>query len=230
MATSTVLLDAGGVILDESEHEAVRAEITAQVLSAVVPGYTVDAYYEDIENAVRSFCSRAYHYVFWKHCGNDVPLFDRLLAQYNQSWREQMPPLKLSDGIEDEISQIARRFDVAIAGQYGAEVLNLLEENSILDCFAHRFTQDDFAITKPDPRYLEQIAKACGVDPRQCIMVGDRIDKDVIPAKQLGMKTILIRTGLHRDQQPRIPSEIPDAELPGVRGLAAAILKLGEEE
>jgi len=88
---------------------------------------------------------------------------------------------------------------------------------------AHRFTQDDFSITKPDPRNLGQITQAMGVDPKECILVGDRIDNDIIPAKQLGMKTILVRVGLHRYQQPRIPFEIPDAELDGVTGLAGAI-------
>ncbi len=54
-------------------------------------------------------------------------------------------------------------------------------------------------------------------------MVGDRIDKDIIPAKLLGMKTILIRVGLHRNQQPRIPFEVPDAELNSVAGLAETV-------
>ena len=128
------------------------------------------------------------------------------------------------------VGALSRRFQLGIAGQYGREILDLLEEQSVLDCFAYRLTQDDFSITKPDPRYYEQIAKACGVHPQQCIMVGDRIDKDVVPAKQLGMKTILVRTGLHRNQQPRIPFEVPDAELEGVLGLAAAVREVAERE
>ncbi len=84
-------------------------------------------------------------------------------------------------------------------------------------------------VTKPDPRYFERIAPACGVDPRQCIMVGDRIDNDVVPAKQVGIRTILIRVGLHKDQRPRLPSEVPDAELGGIRGLAAAVARVARE-
>jgi ribonucleotide monophosphatase NagD (HAD superfamily) len=41
-------------------------------------------------------------------------------------------------------------------------------------------------------------------------MVGDRIDKDIIPAKMVGMKTIRVKTGIHKNQKPRIPEEIPD--------------------
>ena len=57
----------------------------------------------------------------------------------------------------------------------------------------------------------------------------DRIDKDVIPAKQVGMKTIRIRVGLHKNQLPRIPLEIPDAELDGISGLAAAVRKVAKQ-
>jgi len=230
MSISTILLDAGGVILDESEHEAVRAEMIVEVLAGVVPGYSVDMYHSDVEEAVRSFCPNTYQYVFWKHLREDRDVFDRLYARHLDKWRQRRPSLKLSFGLEREVRAISRHFKIGIAGQYGGEILRLLEERSILDCFTVRLTQDDFSITKPDPRYYEQIVQACGVEPQQCIMVGDRIDKDVIPAKQLGMKTVLIRVGLHRNQQARIPFEIPDAELDGVWGLAATVRELAEQE
>ena len=60
-------------------------------------------------------------------------------------------------------------------------------------------------------------------------MVGDRIDKDIIPAKQVGMKTILIRVGLHKNQRPRIPDELPDLELPNIVGLASAVDRLADQ-
>lgn len=230
MSISTVLLDAGAVILDESEHEFVRAEIIVEVLADIVPGYSINMYYSDIEEAVKSFCPNTYQFVFWKHLRNDRELFDKLYALHLDKWRQQRPPLKLSFGLESEVEEISRHFKIGIAGQYGREILDSLEEKSILECFTYQFTQDNFPITKPDMRYYEQIVQAIGVDPQECIMVGDRIDKDIIPAKQLGMKTVLIRVGLHRNQQPRIPFEIPDAELDGVVGLASAVQKVAEQE
>jgi putative hydrolase of the HAD superfamily len=230
MIITTVLLDAGGVILDESEHEEVRAQIAVEILNAIISEYSVSIYCSDIEEAVKSFCPNIYQYIFWKYLKNDRSLFDKLYASYLDKWQQRKPPHKLTSGFESEVRAICRNFKVGIAGQYGQELLDLLEKRSILDCFTYRLTQDDFSITKPDLRYYEQIVEACGVDPQQCIMVGDRIDKDIIPAKQLGMKTILIRVGLHKNQKPRIPLEIPDAELESVSGLTEAILKVAEEE
>ena len=57
-------------------------------------------------------------------------------------------------------------------------------------------------------------------------MVGDRIDNDVVPAKRLGMRTVLFRTGRHRAQQPRSWEEKPDVEVYDVAGLECAIVRL----
>lgn len=226
---TTVFLDAGGVILDEAEHEEARARLAMEVLSPVVPGYSVSQYWSDVQEAVTVLCPSAYQYVFWKYLKNDRSLFDKLFGSFKEKWKQRRPPLKLNAGLEKEVKAISENFKIGIAGQYGKDVLELLEKHSILDCFTYRFTQDDFSITKPDPRYYEQILKKCGVVPEECIMVGDRIDKDVIPARQLGMKTILVRVGLYKNQQPRIPFEIPDVELDSIEGLAEAALKMAKE-
>ena len=230
MDTTTVLLDAGGVIIDESEQEQIRAEVAVEILHQAVPEYTLDTYWSDIEEAVRCFCPRTYEYVFWKHLKDDRSRFDSLYAAYSDIWKRRAPSLKLVAGFAREAVSIARRFSIGIAGQYGREMLDLLEEQSLLEHFTYRFTQDDFSITKPDPRYYEQIVRACGVDPQEFIMVGDRIDKDIIPAKQLGMGTVRVRVGLHRNQQPRIPFEVPDAELGSVSGLAETVFRIAERE
>lgn len=54
-------------------------------------------------------------------------------------------------------------------------------------------------------------------------MVGDRIDDDVVPAKLLGMRTVQLRTGRHRLQQPRCWEETPDAEVTDAAGILADI-------
>lgn len=228
MEITTVLSDAGGVILDESEAEHARAEIISANVAALVPGYSVEDYRSDIEEALLSFSPSVYRYVLWKRSDGDTSMFDRLHESYRAEWGRRQPELKLTDGLREELQPMSGRYSIGIAGQYGSRVLDLLRRETLLDHFAHRYTQVDFSITKPDPRYFEQIASACGVEPQQCVMVGDRIDNDVIPAKQVGMRTIRVRAGLHKDQRPRAPDEMPDLELTGVVGLASAVDQLAD--
>jgi FMN phosphatase YigB (HAD superfamily) len=226
MKPTTVLLDAGGVILDESEDEKSRVGVATDVLSTVVSGYSVERLREDLDEAIAGFCPRILAYAFWKHVKPDRALFEKLYDEFHARWQPLRPELKIMAGFPQEAEMLAHHLSVGIAGQYGAELLDLLRKESLLGLFTFRFTQDDFDITKPDPRYLERIAQACGVRPAQCIMVGDRIDNDMIPARQIGMRTVLVRVGLHRNQQSRTPFEIPDAEITGIGGLAKAVLEV----
>jgi putative hydrolase of the HAD superfamily len=226
MAITTVLLDGGGVIIDESEQEDIRARIISNTLSSLIKGYTTYNYRTDLAEAIKSFCPNVYKYIFWKYTEGNMPLYDELYNKHLEAWKEERPPLKLMGGFEDEAKALSSRYKLAIAGQYGREIIDLLKENSCLDYFAFQFTQDDFSLTKPDPRYFEQIAQRAVAVPVECIMVGDRIDKDIIPAKMVGMKTILVKTGIHKNQHPRVPFEIPDSELDGIWGLARTVDEL----
>jgi FMN phosphatase YigB (HAD superfamily) len=54
-------------------------------------------------------------------------------------------------------------------------------------------------------------------------MVGDRVDCDVVPAKMLGMYAVRMRVGRHIEQEPRMPSELPDAEIHSLSELPALL-------
>lgn len=79
---------------------------------------------------------------------------------------------------------------------------------------------------KPDPRLLHAAAQACGAEPGECLVVGDRVDMDVVPARRLGMATIWLRVGRWRDVEVRDWTELPDAEARDVDELARAIDRL----
>jgi len=79
---------------------------------------------------------------------------------------------------------------------------------------------------KPDPRLLRAAAQACGVEPGECMVVGDRVDMDVAPARRLGMATIWLRVGRWRDVEVRDWTELPDAEARSADELARALDRL----
>jgi len=65
-------------------------------------------------------------------------------------------------------------------------------------------------VGKPSPIILEVALAALEVPAGEAVMVGDRIDNDIAPAKALGIGTIHVRQGTSAGQHPRNSSESPD--------------------
>lgn len=54
-------------------------------------------------------------------------------------------------------------------------------------------------IGKPGRLFFDQIAATCGVEPAQCLMVGDDVLSDVLGAQAAGWQGCLVRTGKFRE-------------------------------
>lgn len=67
---------------------------------------------------------------------------------------------------------------------------------------------DAWVYEKPDVRFFERIVSEAGCPPERIVYVGDRVDNDIIPAKQVGLKTILVTTG----PWGRVHANWPDAQ------------------
>jgi putative hydrolase of the HAD superfamily len=59
-----------------------------------------------------------------------------------------------------------------------------------------------------------------------CVVVADRLDRDIAPARARGLATIQFRTGRWRKQRPRSAAETPDAVVTDVPELEAALATL----
>lgn len=61
-------------------------------------------------------------------------------------------------------------------------------------------------IGKPGRLFFDQIAATCGVEPAQCLMVGDDVLSDVLGAQAAGWQSCLVRTGKFRQgDESRLP-------------------------
>jgi 4-nitrophenyl phosphatase len=81
--------------------------------------------------------------------------------------------------------------------------------------------QDPVVFGKPHPTMLECILDKFKLDPRRCLMVGDRIDTDILFGKQGGLKTLCVLTGVTRkgDLEELDCTIQPDYVLESVAGL-----------
>ncbi|MDR1326138.1 MAG: HAD family hydrolase [Treponema sp.] len=218
-----IFLDAGGVILNERNFEENSARIITQVIHRYNKKYLIENYWDDVEEAVYRFIPKVYDYILYKNIGE--PDFKKSKDQYKTEIREFNKNFELLDGIKDFLFEFSKRYKIGILGQYGIDFKSYLQEEHLLPYFTYTEIQDDYTITKPDPRYFEMILAACNCKPEESVMIGDRIDKDIIPAKMVGMKTIRIEVGIHKNQKPRIPAEKPDITVHTLKELRVEMLK-----
>ena len=76
-------------------------------------------------------------------------------------------------------------------------------------------------MSKPDPVIFRLALDAADCAPADAVMIGDRLDNDIRPAKVLGFATVRVLQGPGRLQQPRDPAETPDATAADLDALAA---------
>lgn len=75
-------------------------------------------------------------------------------------------------------------------------------------------------VSKPDPRIFQMALQRAGCAAHETIMVGDRIDNDILPARALGMGTVWLRRGLGSLAGPKTDAEQPDHTIYNLRELA----------
>lgn len=64
--------------------------------------------------------------------------------------------------------------------------------------------------SKPDLKIFNLALEQAECKPNEAVMIGDRLDNDVVPAKQLGMKTVWVRQGFAKYQSISNETEKPD--------------------
>ena len=87
-------------------------------------------------------------------------------------------------------------YHLGIIANQVAGAAQRLDEHDLLKYFDVVVTSAEFGVAKPDVRIFKQALELAGCQPQEAVMVGDRLDNDIRPAKALGMKTVWIRKGL----------------------------------
>jgi putative hydrolase of the HAD superfamily len=80
-------------------------------------------------------------------------------------------------------------------------------------------------VAKPDPRIYTMAAEALALPPSAIMMVGDSFDRDIVPAKAIGMQTAWLHGGRDCPDRTRI-----DVTLESIADLPAALDRRGRGE
>lgn len=57
-----------------------------------------------------------------------------------------------------------------------------------------------FIVAKPEPEMFRQALARLGSQPEETVMIGDRLETDILGGQQAGLKTILVLSGIHQEE------------------------------
>ena len=121
------------------------------------------------------------------------------------------------------LEHLAERYRLGVIANQPAGTDERLEGYGLLHYFDVCVSSGDVGIEKPDPAIFHLALEQAGCSPSESVMLGDRLDNDIRPAKALGFRTVRVLQGPHRFQQPREEAETPDATVGDLDELAALL-------
>ncbi len=149
-----------------------------------------------------------------------LPVFLELYAE-NTSKRSRLYPGVL-EGLQFLKNQGYRL--ACVTNKAEQFTLPLLRDLGVLDFFELVVSGDTLAQKKPDPAPLLHAARQFGVDPSNCLMIGDS-QSDVKAARAAGFQIVCMSYGYNHGEDIRVyhPDAVIDsmAELPGLLAEAA---------
>ena len=185
-----VFLDVGSTLVDESDVYESRC---GYVISA--KGLERDEFMEKVHQAAKvsptpiKQAAQAY--------GVTLPEWDSSLE-------------KLYLGTEDVLKALSGKYKLGIIANQLAGTKKRLHSWGVLHYFDVITASAEAGYEKPDLRIFRLALEQAGCNPQNAIMVGDRLENDIVPARQLGMKMIWVRQGFAKYQSVEKECEKPD--------------------
>ena len=206
MMIDTVLFDLDGTLLPMDQEEFVNTYLGALAKKLAPQGYEpkhlVAAVWAGTKAMVENGGEKTNEEVFWEdfchifgqQAKKDMPLFEefyatdfalaRTVCGFAPQAAELIEGLKergvtLALATNPLFPDIATRQRIRWAGLDPAD-------------FTLVTTYENSCRCKPSPEYYREVLGKLGKKPEQCIMVGNDVDEDMVPARELGMEVFLL--------------------------------------
>lgn len=96
----------------------------------------------------------------------------------------------VNHGVPALLQRLKSKYRLGVIANQPAECRASLRRRGLLPLFDLVGISEELKLYKPNPELYEWAASQVDAQADECVMVGDRIDNDVHPAQQIGMKTI----------------------------------------
>ena len=147
----------------------------------------------------------------------DVIAFVRSSGRYPKELESPYPQAR---GL---LGRLAGQYKLGVIANQPPGTAERLERYKLARYFDVCVSSGDVGISKPDAAIFHLTLEQAGCSPAESVMIGDRLDNDIRPAKTLGFRTVRVLQGPARLQRPREDAEMPDATVANLDELAVLL-------
>lgn len=145
----------------------------------------------------------------------DLATFDYFEIHQKTPWpRDAEIPYPEAEAVLRNLKERGYRLGIIASQPLGSE--QRLARFGLRDFFDVICASAEEGLDKPDPALYRRALTRAECAPEDAVMIGDRTDNDVAPAKSLGMQTVLIRQGYGGHDVIHHDGEIPDVTVDGL--------------
>jgi FMN phosphatase YigB (HAD superfamily) len=138
--------------------------------------------------------------------GYDRIIFDRLKGNLLENKKKL---IKLHNEVPIIIPLLSNTYSLGIISNNSSGSADLLVKNNLIQYFKTIHLSQDVGVKKPDPIIFNTAIEASCISKDRCVMIGDRLDIDICPANDLGIKTIRTLNSAYKVQKPISKKEEP---------------------
>ncbi|MBQ7309608.1 MAG: HAD family hydrolase [Clostridia bacterium] len=177
-----IFFDIGGTLVDETESFRRRVQQTIAMQEAIGNHYTET----ELEAAMRASALAGGSY--FRGAMKNIGLSP--FAPYDCLGERLYPDAKAV------LEELSGRYSLGIIANQPMGTEGRLSAYGIRAYFSLVLSSAEEGLEKPDEALFLRALDRAKCAPEEAMMVGDRPDNDILPAKRLGMKTVRITQGL----------------------------------
>lgn len=186
-----IFFDIGSTLVDETKcYEKRFAEAI----------YGTNISYEEFKNKVIAFSKQNLKgdHEAVKYYGLSLP-----------KWHSELEMLyPQTENVLNSLKNRGYRLGIIANQAYGTK--NRLQKWNILHYFDVIIASAEAGVSKPDLKIFQLALQSAKCAAQNCVMVGDRLDNDIAPAKEIGMRTVWIKQGFAKYSFPICEEEKAD--------------------
>lgn len=181
-----VFFDVGDVLINEDR---LRFNLF-RILRELMSGTSFEALFSQREQLIRENADPSPHYTIARQNLTEA-VFQNWQSQVTRfAYQNRDEMLILMPGMVDLLKKLADRFHLGIVANQPEWIERYLDEAGVLSFFETVCISEAVKLCKPHPGIFELAMEKSGCSPGECVMIGDRLDNDIVPARKLGWRTI----------------------------------------